>query len=386
MRPIANIRWIIALLTSLISAYVWSVSQSGVGTVNRNVCELLRRHFANVSVNCSIDDWIFRGSGIVFCFCILYLLWHVSSYLFNPRSWATKIAALKNIDISRRQSTQAGSKPFELSLGTGASYEFIAAIGINRGRTVRVKIRNNTDTLITQGKLFIYDLDPPFRDNSQYLLREMIAIDRHGEYLVDVATYAEGTSVAPPGTWINLNVPRGGFAFAESLPLLPVRSHTMRLHFVNIDGQSDDVFCRLYVDDTHVLHLEDWGDSSKARLIPPSSHVAYVPLYDAALHAHEELPNSMADVGRRTFSDDPNQLIVWWCYVMAPKLKIFGERAPSRRREIYSDQSHRNDYDLFVEHKKIVAREREGNGSWTNLCVQSNELEGVIQELKKATT
>jgi hypothetical protein len=110
----------------------------------------------------------------------------------------------------------------------------------------------------------------------------------------------------------------------------------------------------------------------------------YTPLYEAALLAHDSVSDDVADIGRHTYSgNNPNRILEWWGYVFAPKLVIYGKRSPSRIREIYSDRTHRNDYDLSASDGRTVARERHGHGLWTDLEVRTSELTTLIKKLKK---
>ena len=153
-----------------------------------------------------------------------------------------------------------GANRVRIVLGTGAPYETVTPAGVNRRRTIRVKIENNTDAEISNTKLRVLNLDPPYRGNTEWLLRDGITIGPHGHTFVEIAAYDEGTSQAPPGPWIRLIVPMEGGFFAEAYPNLPVQSHTFHLGFSVLEnGLSDEVYCRLFVDSDHVLHLENWA-------------------------------------------------------------------------------------------------------------------------------
>jgi hypothetical protein len=110
----------------------------------------------------------------------------------------------------------------------------------------------------------------------------------------------------------------------------------------------------------------------------------YTPLSDATLWAHDQLPNSLADIGRGTYAgNNPNLMLEWWGYVFAPKLVIFGKRAPSKIRAVYSDKRHRNDYDLSAEDGGIIAKERGGAGRWIDLEVRTSDLRRVVKNIRK---
>ncbi|MEJ0093853.1 MAG: hypothetical protein WDN46_10540 [Methylocella sp.] len=107
------------------------------------------------------------------------------------------------------------------------------------------------------------------------------------------------------------------------------------------------------------------------------------PLFKAAQRACEE---TIEDLGKFTYGlnqDDPNEVLLWYCCALSPKVTISGQRPPSEKIEIYSDRQHRNDFDLRIEGKSIVARQRSGAGRWVNLSVKRSELKRAILDLKK---
>ena len=107
-------------------------------------------------------------------------------------------------------------------------------------------------------------------------MKDYIIIPANGHTFVDIAAYTEGTSEHPPGQWISLIVPPGG-GFFETRPNLPVRSYKFHLRFSDIGGASDQIFCRLFVDAEHVLHLEEWGNASivsSSRQTTPEKQIA----------------------------------------------------------------------------------------------------------------
>ena len=55
--------------------------------------------------------------------------------------------------------------------------------------------------------------------------------------------------------------------FLNSLPgTLPLSPHTFQLQFSTLEDRVlDEAYCRIFVDQKHILHLEDWGDSAKLR-------------------------------------------------------------------------------------------------------------------------
>jgi len=128
--------------------------------------------------------------------------------------------------------------------------------------------QNNTDTEISNGKLQLLNLDPPNNGYKDFFLKDGIIIGANKYTYVDVAAHNGGTSEALSGSWVQLIIPdSGGFLMPATFGLLPVNSsHTFQLKFSSLDGIFDEIYCRLYVDSAHVIHLEDLGDSAKRRM------------------------------------------------------------------------------------------------------------------------
>jgi hypothetical protein len=203
-----------------------------------------------------------------------------------------------------------GSKPIQIVIGHDAPYETVESAGVNRSSTIRVKIENNTDAEISNGKLQVLDLDPPYRGNKDWLLREGISMGDHKHTFVEVAAYNEGTSTARPGTWIRLIVPMGGGFFAECYPHLPVEPHTFHLRFSTlVGGLSEQVYCRLSVDSDRVLHLENWGNSSRPRA---TGQWKARPDIDARNAFFQILQESKWSEGQLATTTNTNQLTYDW--------------------------------------------------------------------------
>jgi hypothetical protein len=153
----------------------------------------------------------------------------------------------------------------KIIFGTGHPFETVVPSGVNRSRTVRVKIENNTNNEISNGTIRIANLDPPQKEHRNFFLKGDLTIGPHRHTFVDVAAYNEGTSQALPGTWIRLLVPiPAGYLFNGLPGNLPVIPHTFQLTFSTLEnGVLDEAYCRLSVDQNHILHLENWGDSTK---------------------------------------------------------------------------------------------------------------------------
>ena len=204
------------------------------------------------------------------------LLWRpqlMTALYFNIGLLFLAAAAVNQLSPRAAVATARG-KAVQISMGNGGPYETVEPAGVNRARTIRVKIENNTDAEISNGKVQVLDLDPPYRGNKDWLLKEGITIGPHKHAFVEVAAYNEGSSQAQPGASIRLIVPMGGGFFAEAYPNLSVEPHTFQLKFSTLEGGLfDEIYCRLFVDSNHVLHLEDGVSSSKQIQIevPPSA-------------------------------------------------------------------------------------------------------------------
>jgi hypothetical protein len=142
-----------------------------------------------------------------------------------------------------------------------------------------------------------------------------------------------------------------------------------------------DYRCKVWVDRSDGrLRIVD-ADRAPAPVSPRTDN-QYIPLYEAAQRAYEETIETWGKFASKDQKGDPDGIIRWMCYALTPKVTIFGERPPSRLRETYSVNRHRNDFDLSVEGTAIVARSRYEEGWWTNLCVRSDELERAIKNMK----
>jgi hypothetical protein len=149
-------------------------------------------------------------------------------------------------------------KSFQIILGREDPYTTIKPSGVNLSRTVRVMLKNNTLDEISNGSLHIRHLEPPNNGYREFLLEGGITLGPHKNKFIDVAAYNEGTSEAAIGSWITLIIPNSrGYLMPATFGRLPVRSHKFHLTFSSLDVIIDDIYCRLFVDSDHVLHLEE---------------------------------------------------------------------------------------------------------------------------------
>ena len=251
-----------ATLCSLTIGYVWTVGQSGSALVNRNICELInRRGFIQIN-SCEIDKLLVDAWVVLFLVLVIFLLLFFIEYLRKPENRKNIHKGASSLRSYVRASPEKSKQPFKIRLGSGPPYEFVAPVGVNMARTISIIIENNTSNFVPNGRLVVDNLDPPCNGNSKWLLSASVVIAAGSHTIVNVAGYSEGTSSYPPGSFITLIAPAQNGTFAESYPLLPVRSHKFTLRFSTAEGLGDEIYCRLFVDINHRLYLEDWGTSN----------------------------------------------------------------------------------------------------------------------------
>jgi hypothetical protein len=177
--------------------------------------------------------------------------------------------------LDSRSLIPEGSKPIQIVFRNEAPFVTVAPAGVNRRRMIRVRIDNSTDKAISNGRLDVSELDPPYRDHPNWLLKDAISVAPHDHTFVEVVYYDEGSSQAKPGTTMLLAVPMGGGFFAEAYPSLPLTPHTFFLKFSTLErGLSDEMYCKIYVASDQVLHFENRGD------LTPQKQSLQTPLRD----------------------------------------------------------------------------------------------------------
>jgi hypothetical protein len=189
----------------------------------------------------------------------------------------------------------AVSMPVELTIGHGQGYETVGEAGVNRRRTVKVKIKNNTNNEISDGQLNILNLDPPDENRTEFLLRGAIAIAARKSKFVEVACYDEGTSTgARTGAAMLLCLPPLlGWAPNRLPGQLPIKPHIFQLRFSSAEsGVHDDIYCRLFLDYRRILRLENWSDAEASQATgatTPDEPMVYI---DASAAFFDILENS----------------------------------------------------------------------------------------------
>jgi hypothetical protein len=150
---------------------------------------------------------------------------------------------------SKSLSASGNLSQLRISLGTDRPFETVKD-GL---RTLRIKLENNTNTPVSNCSVHVKGLKP-FKDYSDFLLKDDIRIPSQHHEFVDVLFYKE----TPPGKYIRFAIPLVGGFFAEAYDYatLPVQEHTFNLRAETLEGLSDEVPCRLWVDLSGRLRLE----------------------------------------------------------------------------------------------------------------------------------
>jgi hypothetical protein len=140
----------------------------------------------------------------------------------------------------------------QIVIGNGEPYETRKPYGINSVRIIRVMLKNNTSSEISNGALHIRNLEPPNNGFSDLLLESSVTIGPHTHTFIDVASFG--------GSWIQFIIPHpGGYFMSETFNRLPVKSHKFHLIFSSLDETFDEIYCRLFIDFDHKIQLEEWS-------------------------------------------------------------------------------------------------------------------------------
>lgn len=277
----------------------------------------------------------------------------------------------------------------KIVFGTDDPFVTVARSGVNRSRTVRVKVQNESDEEISNGTMSVLNLDPPSRGHQDFFLKGDIRIGPHRHVFVDVAAYSEGTTQAKPGPWIRLLIPLppGGFLFNGLPGNLPVAPHTFHLQFSTLEDRVlNEVYCRLSVDENHILRLQDWGNSLD---VPRNSEAQEISLMEAVTRTYEGIKDKPISIVVEGLANSPDDILTWLCNALTrsqdgnePLVTLRGNKPPSRlKEEIYMAPLSR--YDFIVEGQAIAFQERDGKMRYEGLSVNASELESAIQSLAK---
>ncbi len=108
-----------------------------------------------------------------------------------------------------------------------------------------------------------------------------------------------------------------------------------------------------------------------------------IPLYEAAQKAYDALKNTAyGKVAYSNANGEPNEIITWFCYLIQPKVKIFGINPPAVSLETYSDCAlRRDDFHFVVENNEVVAASQFLYSKWVNLVVDNKDLTKFLDSI-----
>jgi hypothetical protein len=274
---------------------------------------------------------------------------------------------------TKKPSDIVGNDPVKIIFKNEPPFVTVNPAGVNRRRMVRVRIDNNTDKTITNGRLDVSDLDPPYRDNANWLLKDAISIAPHDHTFVEVVYYDEGSSQAKPGTTIGLAVPMGGGFFAEAYPNLPITPHTLFLTFSTLEGGfSDKIYCKVFVDSNHVLHFENSGNTSG------QNQTTLIPLHDAAIRFYEAAEESGFLELEVSLKEPPEKRLdhIKHLLMVDDRMNLFGIRPPSRKLRLIN-KSELTD-DLFPGEGSTIKHFISDEIIWIAVSIPDSDLAQVI--------
>ena len=257
---------------TLMTGVITLIASSGEDDVNSRLCDFARHYIFGVPEHCPAAESIVRTATDLF---VLSLVIFVVDIIWSLFSWWDKKEKRRIKDSEKGQishlirgdaaSPERGiSKACKIIVGTGDPFETVETAGVNRRSFIRVKILNNSNTEISNGRLGIVNLDPPNAGISECEIKSDITLGPNAARFVEIAYYDMGTSQARPGSHISLAVPRGGGFFADAYAFanLPIIEHTFHLRFSRFTDVYDEVFCALALDSNGSLRLTDRGSST----------------------------------------------------------------------------------------------------------------------------
>ena len=377
-----------AILT-VIGHYVWPISKMlGEAATTEWVNHQIAERYGIVSPSQQqVIDFTVSWALPAFAVLLAYALFRGGGWWERKQTIATPAGATVSIPTPTTQIVNHPSPRAKIIFGTGRFFETVERVGANNSRTVQVQIQNKTDDEISNGTMSVVNLDPPNKGHKDFLLKCDIRIGPRKYSFIDVAAYNEGTSEAKPGPWIRLLIPMpsGPFLFNGLPGNLPIIPHTFQLQFSTLGNDVlDKVYCRIFVDQDHVLHLEDWGNSAKRRDVSEAREIS---LMEAVTRAHEEIKDKPISIVIEGFANSPDDILTWLCNALTryqdgnePLVKLRGNKPPSRvKEEIH--MAPLSAYDFIVEGQTIVFQERHGQMRYEALSVSTSELEPAIQNL-----
>jgi hypothetical protein len=142
-----------------------------------------------------------------------------------------------------------------IQTGTGGDYD--RRIPSQFGgvlHTIRVKITNGTESMLTGAKLSVINLNPANAGHRDFPLEKSITLPAGENTYVNVASHTEGIEADQNLMCLQTSCP-SGFAAPAGFGIL-TGEHRLQLRLTRNDTHLAEIYCRLYVDDHNVIRLE----------------------------------------------------------------------------------------------------------------------------------
>ncbi len=132
---------------------------------------------------------------------------------------------------------------------------------------------------------------------------------------------------------------------------------------------------RLYPTQLEVIEKPPYGPE------PIDDVEPRVPLLEAATRAFEK--TRAEPVGAfAQHEGDPSQILLWYCYALAQRLRFIGSRSPSRESELLPEDI-TDTHAFAMADDGIELRERGGGGVINNVQVKEADLAAAIDQIKQ---
>jgi hypothetical protein len=120
--------------------------------------------------------------------------------------------------------------------------------------TIRVKIINDSESMLIGAKLSIINLNPASANHRNLPLPQSIDLSPGESTYVRVSSHTEGAEADQNVMQLQTSYP-GGFAMPNGFGILTCE-HRLQLRLTRNEDRLAEIYCRLYVDDHNVMRLE----------------------------------------------------------------------------------------------------------------------------------
>jgi hypothetical protein len=128
--------------------------------------------------------------------------------------------------------------------------------------TIRVKIINDSESVLIGAKLSIINLSPPSADQRNFPLPQSINLSPSESTYIRVVSHTEG--VGADKNFMQLQTPYPGGYFPAAGYGILTGEHRFTLRLTRNEERLAEIYCRLYIDDLNVMRLESL-DKCEAR-------------------------------------------------------------------------------------------------------------------------